>query len=94
MIRSYRSIKYSHEKVSHVVKLFVYKIDTATKNNIVQDFQCAKKENFPRYNVLTDKIPISNVASFVTKRVLDIFGVLTLNAKGRAKLILYKDLNT
>ncbi|KAG7173569.1 hypothetical protein Hamer_G027153 [Homarus americanus] len=69
-------------------------IDTETKKNMVQNFQCPKKQDFSRRIVLSDETPISNVASFVTERTLDIFDILTLDGKERAQLFLSKDPKT
>ncbi|KAG7166435.1 hypothetical protein Hamer_G005536, partial [Homarus americanus] len=68
------------------LSLFDDRIDTETKKNMVQNFQCPKKQDFSRRIVLSDETPISNVASFVTERTLDIFDVLTLDGKERAQL--------
>ncbi|KAG7167702.1 hypothetical protein Hamer_G025541, partial [Homarus americanus] len=70
------------------LSLFDDRIDTETKKNMVQNFQCPKKQDFSRRIVLSDETPISNVASFVTERTLDIFDVLTLDGKERAQLFL------
>ncbi|KAG7177973.1 hypothetical protein Hamer_G028939, partial [Homarus americanus] len=74
------------------LSLFDGRIDTETKKNMVQNFQCPKKQDFSRRIVLSDETPISNVASFVTERTLDIFDVLTLDGKERAQLFLKKDI--
>ncbi|KAG7154723.1 hypothetical protein Hamer_G015090, partial [Homarus americanus] len=76
------------------LSLFDDRIDTETKKNMVQNFQCPKKQDFSRRIVLSDETPISNVASFVTERTLDIFDVLTLDGKERAQLFLSKDPKT
>ncbi|KAG7160665.1 hypothetical protein Hamer_G029582, partial [Homarus americanus] len=76
------------------LSLFDDRIDTETKKNMVQNFQCPKKQDFSRCIVLSDETPISNVASFVTERTLDIFDVLTLEGKERAQLFLSKDPKT
>ncbi|KAG7170175.1 hypothetical protein Hamer_G012427 [Homarus americanus] len=73
------------------LSLFDDRIDTETKKNMVQNFQCPKKQDFSRRIVLSDETPISNVASFVTERTLDIFDVLTLDGKERAQLFLKID---
>ncbi|KAG7170376.1 hypothetical protein Hamer_G016196 [Homarus americanus] len=73
------------------LSLFDDRIDTETKKNMVQNFQCPKKQDFSRRIVLSDETPISNVASFVTERTLDIFDVLTLDGKERAQLFLRTD---
>ncbi|KAG7166425.1 hypothetical protein Hamer_G005524 [Homarus americanus] len=76
------------------LSLFDDRIDTETKKNMVQNFQCPKKQDFSRRIVLSDETPINNVASFVTERTLDIFDVLTLDGKERAQLFLSKDPKT
>ncbi|KAG7169113.1 hypothetical protein Hamer_G022730, partial [Homarus americanus] len=76
------------------LSLFDDRIDTETKKNMVQNFQCPKKQDFSRRIVLSDETPISNVASFVTERTLDIFDVLTLDGKERAQLFLSADKGT